>query len=70
MKNERTADKVINGTVHIYSDELDEYLPLYTEENNLTYKLDRKTMTYIPMIELEKTSCDIGFWGRKKIGIS
>ena len=67
MKNERTADKVINGMVHIYSNELYEYLPLYTEENNLTYKLDRETMTYIPMIELKKTPCDIGFWGRKRL---
>ena len=53
--------------VHIYSDELYEYLPLYTEENNLTYKLDRETMTYIPMIELEKTPCGIGFWGKKRL---
>ncbi len=66
MKNERTADKVINGMVHIYSDEFKTFLPQYIDENGLKYALHRDTMTYLPLLEVDEP-CEIGMWGRKRL---
>lgn len=41
---------------------------MYTEENDLTYKLKRETMTYLPMVELDKEEpYSLTIWGQRRL---
>ena len=64
----KMKEKTINGMRHIYSEEKQEYLPEYITENDLDYKLDETTMTYLPMLELdEEEPYNLSMWGRRRL---
>ena len=61
-------EKIINGMLHIYSETEQKYLPMYEEENGLTYRLDRETMTYLPLLETEEEKpYDLTMWGKRRL---
>ena len=61
-------EKTINGEQYIYSEQLGKYLPVYKTENGMKYKLDSKTMTYIPLIAAdEQEDYSLGVWGKRRL---
>ncbi|MBQ7266164.1 MAG: TnpV protein [Firmicutes bacterium] len=61
-------EKMIQGMKHLYSEEQQKWLPEIMEENNLTYKLDKATMTYFPMLQTdEEEDYNLTSWGRKRL---
>ena len=61
-------EETINGMRHIYSEELQKYLPETMTENNIEYRLDEATMTYLPMLALdEEEDYNLTSWGRRRL---
>ena len=61
-------EKVMNGMRHIYSEELQKYLPETMTEDNIEYRLDEATMTYLPIMEIEpQEDYNLTSWGRKRL---
>ncbi|MBO5560206.1 MAG: TnpV protein [Firmicutes bacterium] len=42
-------------------------LPMYKEENGLTYRLDEETQTYLPMVDLEVIPYEQTMWTRHRL---
>lgn len=65
----KIKEKFIDGMKHFYSEETDKWFPQFEEENDLTYELDLKTFTYLPLIEIDEAESDyqLTMWGIRRL---
>ncbi|MBQ8940906.1 MAG: TnpV protein [Firmicutes bacterium] len=61
-------ETVKNGMRMFYSTQEQKWLPQYLEENDLMYKLDLKTMTYLPLVETDpQEPYTLTMWGQRRL---
>ncbi len=61
-------ERIINGQKYFYGGQSKMWFPEYKKENGMRYKLDSKTMTYIPLICInEQEDYDMGMWGKRRL---
>ena len=66
----KIKEKIVDEMKYFYSEEEDKWFPQFEEANGLTYELDLKTFTYLPLIELDEEyepEYQLTMWGIRRL---